>query len=392
MKQSYKRTILSCYIGYIVQAVVNNFVPLLFVLFEQTYHIPLSKITLLITVNFCIQLGVDLLSAWFLDKLGYRRAFWLSHLAASAGLFLLTLLPELLPDAFSGLLIAVVIYAMGGGLLEVIISPIMESCPTQNKEQHMSLLHSFYCWGHVGVVLLSTVFFAVFGIRNWKYLAVIWALLPLLNAILFAGAPLYPMHAEGEQTLSVRMLVKNKQFWLFLLMMLCAGASEQAVSQWSSAFAEQGLGISKTLGDLAGPMAFAALMGVSRLIFGKFGKRLHLDRCMRLSGILCVCAYLCIALMPSPVLSLLGCAVCGFSVGIFWPGTFSRAAASIRGGGTALFSLLALAGDLGCAAGPTLAGFVSGICGGDLHKGVLAAVGFPLLLLVCMLLMQKARD
>ena len=361
MQSSCRRTILGCYVGYIVQAIVNNFVPLLFVMFERTYQIPLSKITLLITINFCIQLGIDLLSAWFLDRIGYRAAILLLHIA------------------------------VGGGLLEVIVSPVMESCPTQNKEQHMSLLHSFYCWGHMGVVLLSTAFFALFGIGNWKLLALLWALVPVGNAVFFGGAPLYPMQAEGAQALSLRTLVKSRVFWLFMVMMLCAGASEQAVSQWSSAFAEQGLGVSKTVGDLAGPMAFAAMMGVSRLIFGKYGEKLNLNRYMAVCAALCVGAYLCIVFVPSPVLSLLGCAVCGFSVGIFWPGTFSRASASIRGGGTQMFALLALAGDLGCAGGPTLAGLVSDACGGALRAGILAAIIFPLLMLLCMLLVRKQR-
>ena len=255
----------------------------------------------------------------------------------------------------------------------------------------MSLLHSFYCWGHMGVVLLSTAFFALFGIGSWKLLALLWALVPTANAVFFAGAPLYPMQAEGEQALSLRALVKSRAFWIFILMMLCAGASEQAVSQWSSAFAEQGLGVSKTVGDLAGPMAFAAAMGISRLIFGKYGERLNLNRYMTLCSALCVGAYLCIVFVPSAVLSLLGCAVCGFAVGIFWPGTFSRASASIRGGGTQMFALLALAGDLGCAGGPTLAGLVSDACGGALRAGILAAIVFPLLMLLCMLLTQKRR-
>ena len=389
MQNSCRRTILGCYVGYIVQAIVNNFVPLLFVMFERTYQIPLSKITLLITINFCIQLAVDLLSAWLLDRIGYRAAICLSHIASAVGLALLTILPELLPDAFTGLLIAVVIYAVGGGLLEVIISPVMESCPTQNKEQHMSLLHSFYCWGHMGVVLLSTAFFALFGIGSWKILALLWALVPVVNVIFFAGAPLYPIQAEGEQALSLRALFKNRAFWLFMLMMLCAGAAEQAVSQWSSAFAEQGLGVSKTVGDLAGPMAFAAMMGIARLIFGKCGERMDLNRYMALCSALCVGAYLCIVFVPSPVLSLIGCAVCGFAVGIFWPDTLSRASASIRGGGTQMFALMALAGDVGCAGGPTLAGLVSDACGGALRAGILAAVIFPLLMLLCVLLMQK---
>lgn len=391
MKKPYQKTMYACFIGYIVQAIVNNFVPLLFVTFQTDYRVPLQKITLLITVNFLIQLCVDLLSAGFIDRIGYRASVLLAHGFAAAGLILLTILPDRTADPFVGILLAVVVYALGGGLLEVLVSPILEACPTDNKASAMSLLHSFYCWGHMGVVLLSTAFFALFGIGNWKLLALLWALVPVVNVVFFGGAPLYPMQAEGAQALSLRTLVKSRVFWLFMVMMLCAGASEQAVSQWSSAFAEQGLGVSKTVGDLAGPMAFEAMMGVSRLIFGKYGEKLNLNRYMAVCAALCVGAYLCIVFVPSPVLSLLGCAVCGFSVGIFWPGTFSRASASIRGGGTQMFALLALAGDLGCAGGPTLAGLVSDACGGALRAGILAAIIFPLLMLLCMLLVRKQR-
>lgn len=391
MHRSCRRTMCACYIGYIAQAIVNNFAPLLFVMFEADYRIPLSKITLLITVNFCVQLTVDLLAAAFLDRIGYRAAIVLAHAASAAGLALLTVLPELLPDAFTGLLISVVVYAIGGGMLDVILSPIMEACPTDNKQTHMSLLHSFYCWGYMGVVLLSTAFFACFGLKNWKFLALLWAAVPLANLVVFAGAPLYaPQTAENSGFAPVQLL-RKKQFWVLLFMMLCAGASEQAVSQWASAFAEQGLGVTKTVGDLAGPMAFAALMGVSRLIFGKHGQRMDLDQYMRASCLLCLAAYACIVFVPVPVVGLLGCAVCGFSVAIFWPGTFSKATAAIPGGGTAMFALLALAGDLGCAGGPTLAGFVSDAAGGNLRTGILAAAVFPAGMLLCMLGAKKQK-
>ena len=391
MHRSCRRTMCACYIGYIAQAIVNNFAPLLFVMFEADYRIPLSKITLLITVNFCVQLTVDLLAAAFLDRIGYRAAIVLAHAASAAGLALLTVLPELLPDAFTGLLISVVVYAIGGGMLDVILSPIMEACPTDNKQTHMSLLHSFYCWGYMGVVLLSTAFFACFGLKNWKFLALLWAAVPLANLVVFAGAPLYaPQTAENSGFAPVQLL-RKKQFWVLLFMMLCAGASEQAVSQWASAFAEQGLGVTKTVGDLAGPMAFAALMGVSRLIFGKRGQKMDLERYMRASCLLCLAAYACIVFVPVPVVGLLGCAVCGFSVAIFWPGTFSKATAAIPGGGTAMFALLALAGDLGCAGGPTLAGLVSDAAGGNLRTGILAAAVFPAGMLLCMLGAKKQK-
>ena len=391
MRSPYQKTMYACFIGYIVQAVVNNFVPLLFVTFQKTYQISLSKITFLITINFLIQLLVDMLSAGFVDKIGYRASIILAHVCVAGGLLSLTILPELLPNAYSGILIAVAIYAVGGGLIEVLISPILEACPTDNKEQAMSLLHSFYCWGHMGVVLLSTVFFALCGIDNWKILTILWVLIPIANILLFAKAPIYSLHEEGTAGLTLGQLFRKKLFWVFFLMMLCAGASEQAVSQWASAFAEQGLGVSKTVGDLAGPMAFAMLMGISRLIYGKWGDRLNLDRFMQWSCLLCIAAYLCIVLVPVPVIGLLGCAVCGFSVGILWPGTFSKASASIKGGGTAMFAMLALAGDVGCSRGPTLAGLVSGACGNNLHMGILAAIVFPVLMLTSLFLAGKKQ-
>lgn len=389
MRSDPQKTMTACFIGYIVQAVVNNFVPLLFVTFQHSYHLPLSQITALITLNFLIQLLVDLLSAAFVDRIGYRASIYIAHGCAAAGIILLTILPEVFPDPFFGILTAVFVYAVGGGLLEVLVSPILEACPTDNKEQAMSLLHSFYCWGHMGVVLISTLFFACFGIQNWKILALCWALIPLGNLILFARAPLYSLNAEGEKGLTIKELFRKKTFWLMMLMMLCAGASEQAVSQWASTFAEQGLGVSKTVGDLAGPMAFAAMMGLSRLIYGKYGDRMDLDRFMGGSCLLCIASYLCISLIPNPVAGLVGCAVCGFSVGILWPGTFSKAAASIKGGGTAMFALLALAGDLGCSGGPTLAGAVSSTFQNNLRIGILSAIAFPALLFVGVLLSAR---
>ena len=389
--KNYQKTMYACFIGYIVQAVVNNFVPLLFVVFQDSYHIPLSQITALITINFLIQLGVDLLSAGVVDKLGYRTCVLLAHGCAAAGLVLLAFLPDLLPNPFAGILIAVGIYAVGGGLIEVLISPILEACPTKNKEKAMSLLHSFYCWGHVGVVLISTVFFRLAGVGNWRILTVLWALIPVGNLVLFAGAPIYSLHEEGETGLTLRELFTKKIFWILMLMMLCAGASEQAVSQWASIFAEKGLGVSKTVGDLAGPMAFAALMGTSRLIYGKYGDRLNLNRFMTLSCFLCIAAYGCISLIPNAAVGLAGGAVCGFSVGILWPGTFSKASAAVKGGGTAMFALLALAGDLGCSGGPTLAGAVSSQCGDNLRMGILAAAVFPVLLLAGMLLLSRQK-
>ena len=386
MKKSYKSTMCACFTGYIVQAIVNNFAPLLFVTFQKTFDIPLSQITALITVNFVIQLLIDLLSAGFIDKIGYRASAVLSHVFAAVGLILLTVLPEVFASPFVGLLIAVIIYAVGGGLLEVLVSPIMEACPTENKEKAMSLLHSFYCWGHMAVVLFSTLFFMVVGISNWKILAIMWALIPIVNAIFFTQVPIYSLQEEGEKGLTLKELCRNKVFWLMMIMMVCSGASEQAVSQWASTFAEQGLGVSKTVGDLAGPLAFAALMGTSRLLYGKFGDKLNLNKCMFFSACLCVISYLCIALIPVPAIGLIGCALCGFSVGVLWPGTFSKSSAAIKRGGTVMFAMLALAGDLGCSGGPTLAGLVSGNFNNNLHIGILSAILFTAIMLLCLLI------
>ena len=391
MKPSYQKTIYACFIGYIVQAIVNNFVPLLFLTFEKTYRIPLSRITMLITINFGIQLLVDLLSAGFVDKIGYRISVVLAHIFAAVGLAGLVFLPDLLPDPFAGLLLAVCIYALGGGLIEVLISPIVESCPTDNKEKAMSLLHSFYCWGHVGVVLLSTIFFSVFGIVNWKILACIWALVPVLNACLFVRTPIAPLIEEGETGMSMGELFCSKVFWLMMLMMLCAGASEQAVSQWASTFAEKGLGVTKTIGDLAGPMLFAILMGSSRAFYGKAGHRMDLDRFMLCSSVLCILSYLLIVFSPLPVFSLVGCGICGLSVGIMWPGTFSKASSALRRGGTAMFALLALAGDLGCSGGPTLVEAVASAASDNLKIGILVAIIFPVVMALGVCLCKKKK-
>ena len=369
---TYKHTERACFTGYIVQAVVNNFVPLLFLTFQKQFGIPLSQVTLLITLNFLLQLAVDGASVFFIDRIGYRASALLAHGFAALGLIFLAVLPSVLPSAFAGLLISVLFYAVGGGLLEVIISPIVEACPSEHKAKTMSLLHSFYCWGSAGVVVLSTLFLAVFGSGSWRVLA--------------------PLVEDGEKGMSVGELFRSGMFWVIMLMMVCAGASEQAVSQWASTFAEKGLGVSKALGDLTGPTVFSLLMGLSRLIYGKRGDKMDLTKTMLGCCGLCVAAYLLIGLTQSPLTGLIGVGLCGFSVGIFWPGTFSTASASMHRGGTALFALMALAGDLGCSAGPTVAGAVASALGDNLRAGILCGLGFPLLMIVGVLLMKRMAD
>lgn len=391
IRQKPSATIYASYLGYITQAVINNFAPLLFVWFQSEFSFTLSQITLLTTVNFAVQLCVDLLSTFFVDRIGYRPCILAAHVLAAAGLVGMAVLPAVFPSAYGGMLAAVVLYALGGGLIEVLISPIVEACPTERKEAAMSLLHSFYCWGQALLVLVSTAFFTVFGTQHWRVMACIWALIPLGNTVLFALAPIYPIVGEGVEKMPLGQLLRQKCFWLLMLLMLCAGASELSMSQWASAFAESALHVSKTVGDLAGPCAFALLMGTARALYGKFAERLPLKRAIMGCAVLCIVCYLLAAFVQVPLFGLIGCAVCGFSVGIFWPGTFSMASRVLPGAGTAMFALLALAGDLGCSGGPTLVGLVSGSMGGNLHAGLAAAVVFPALMLVVLPFFKESR-
>lgn len=382
IRKNYRHTIYASYIGYITQAIVNNLAPLLFLIFRDEFSLPLSKITFIVTLNFAVQLTVDLLAAKFVDKIGYRICVVSAHVFAAVGLVGMAVFPMIFPDAYAGLLVAVVCYAIGGGLIEVLISPIVEACPTDNKASVMSLLHSFYCWGTVAVVALSTVYLFAFGKENWKTLAILWALVPLFNMLYFSQVPLATLTEENEG-MTIGELLKSKLFWLFFVLMIMAGASEQAMSQWASAFAESGLKVSKTVGDLAGPCFFSILMGSSRAFYAKFGEKIDLLKFIMGSALLCIFSYLLAVFSPYPVFGLLGCGLCGLSVGIFWPGTFSLAAAKMPKGGTAMFALMALAGDVGCGGGPTVVGFVAEHFSDNLKCGLLAAILFPIVLLIC---------
>lgn len=381
IKDNYNLTMKACYIGYITQAIVNNFIPLLFLTFRKEFGISLDKIALLVSFNFGVQLLVDYIASKYVDKIGYRVSMILAHISASIGLIGLGILPDLLPNAFIGLIISVMLYAIGGGLIEVLVSPIVEACPTEHKESTMSLLHSFYCWGYVGVVAISTIYFVTFGINNWRYLSYIWALIPLINVLLFSKVPI-PMLVEEGKGLSAKDLCKSRVFWILVVLMICSGASEHGMAQWASAFAESGLKVSKTMGDLFGPCFFAIMMGSSRVIYAKIGKRIELKKFMIYSGVLCVFSYLIAVFSPIALISLLGCGLCGFSVGIFWPGTFSIATENCPNGGTVMFALLALAGDLGCGFGPTVVGRVAQWFGDKLDIGLLAAIVFPIVLII----------
>ena len=386
-KLNHKHTILACFIGYISQAIIVNFAPLLFMTFSETYTIPLEQITLLITVNFVTQLLTDLLASEFVQKIGYRRAILLAHICCALGLVSMAVLPDLI-NSFAGLLISTMIYAVGGGLLEVLVSPIVESCPSKNKAGIMSLLHSFYCWGVVATVLLSTAFFVFVGIEHWRWLSCLFALVPFFNIFFFSFVPLYPIGEDENDAPNYKKLFSQKVFWLMLIMMVCSGASELAVAQWASSFAESALAVDKTTGDLLGACGFAVTMGIARVLYAKFSEKISMKYATMACSILCIVSYLIIGLSPYPVLALIGCVLCGFSVGVFWPGTFSLATESVKFGGTTMFALLALSGDLGCSSGPSVAGFMASVFGGNLQHGILCAIIFPAILLCCLFFLK----
>lgn len=387
---NYRKTLLACYLGFVTQSITANFAPLLFLTFRDLYKVSLEQLALIPCTFYLAQILVDLAATRYADKIGYRTCVVVSQIVSALGLVLLVVLPDLLGSPFAGILASVVLYAVGSGLIEVLVSPIVEACPFKNKDGMMSLLHSFYCWGAVAVIAGSTAFFALFGLENWKYLALLWALVPLVNTFNFLTCPIERLPESREEN-PTRKLLRLPLFWLLILLMVCSGASEAAMAQWSSAFTESALGVSKAVGDLAGPCLFAAFMGISRLLYGKMSARLDLEKTMLLSGILCTACYFTASLVPIPALGLAGCALSGLAVGIMWPGTLSIASRKCPLGGTAMFAFLALAGDLGGTLSPTLAGCVSELANGNLKAGLLAATAFPILLILSLVLIKKAQ-
>lgn len=388
---SYTHTITACLCGSFIQAITLNFAPLLFLTFRSQYGVSLGKVGFLVTLNFGIQLFIDLIFSKLADRVSQRLSLVLAHVLSAVGLISLAFLPDMIDNAYTGLVISVVIYAIGGGLLEVTVSPIVEACPTKRKSATMALLHSFYCWGYVLTVLLSTLFFFVFGIENWKYMSLIWAVIPALNTVYLLFVPMPDQEKGSGEKMEYKVLFRNKIFWLMLVMMVCSGAAEQGICQWVSTFVEAGLGVSKVVGDLTGPLLFALFMGFSRIIYAKFSEKIDLRRYLFVSVLLCAVSYLCISLVPNPVIALIACSVCGFACGIFWPGTLSLAAGSIPKGGGMMFALLALGGDLGCTTGPTIISAVSSSFGDNLKKGFLVAAVFPIVMIILLLVSSRNK-
>lgn len=390
-KMNYKHTISACFIAYMVQAIVCNFAPLLFVSWSNEFNISMGQLTTVVTVTFFTQIIVDLLSAGFADKIGYKRCLVLSHLFSTAGFLLLAIMPYTMQNKFTAVIIPVILYSIGSGLLEVLISPVVESCPTDNKTGAMSLLHSFYCWGTVAVIAVSTLFFVIFGRENWRYLSFAWAVFALLNGLYFTIVPIIEPSKNDEGKVTVSSLFKNKIFFIAIILMICSGAAELAMSQWASTFAETGLNVSKTAGDLAGPMAFAILMGTGRVLFGKLSGKIKIETYLSASAVLCIISYLIACLSPNPIIALIGCALCGLSVSAMWPGSISLTTKAIPNASTAMFAFLAVAGDMGCTSGPTMIGWITNALNGELKKGLLFSIAFPIIIILSIFILNKQQ-
>lgn len=396
MKINYKTTLYSCYIGYITQAIINNLAPLLFIIFQNQFHITFEMLGSLILINFVTQLAVDIITVKIVNHFGYRPLMILAHTSAALGLISLGVLPNILPNPYIGMIFSIVLYAIGGGLIEVLVSPIVDSIPGDNKSGAMSLLHSFYCWGQVGVVLITTLLLFFIGRDKWTIITVLWSLIPITNIFLLMRVPLMsPVPEEGQTP--IRKLFTRKAFLLIMIIMICAGASELTMSQWSSLFAEKGLNVSKVFGDLLGPCLFAIFMGIGRMSHGLWGSKIKLEKLLVASALLCVSCYLITVFSPYPILSLIACGLTGLSVSLMWPGAFSIASNRFPSGGASMFGILAVCGDLGCASGPWISGIISNKVAklniGNpladqlaLKTGLLMGTIFPAILLICLLL------
>lgn len=389
-KLGFKHTFISCYIGVFVQSIVCGFTPLLFITFNREFGIPLSQITLLVTVNFLAQLATDTVSIFVIDKVGYRRACMTAYFLATAGFLGIGVVAPNVENVYLGLLASTVLFSVGGGLLEVILSPIVEGCPSENKAAAMSALHSMYGFGSAAVIIITTAILFFCGRDSWRLIAVFWAIFPFLNLIYCIFIPINDATCAKEK-MSIRAMVSDKKFWGFALVMMCGGASEIGISQWASAFAESSLGISKTAGDILGPCAFAVMMALSRITYSRLADRIDLSKCIIVCGIFAVICYLVAALSPVPIIALIACGLCGFVVGILWPGTLSLSAAAYPAGGAALFAVMALSGDVGCTLGPSVVGFVASLFGGELKTGLLAGAFFPCLLVVGLKLLNRKK-
>lgn len=394
MKFTFKHTKLACYSSYMSSAVAINFPPILFIFFHKQFGLSLIDLGALISLNFGVQMITDIIGASIIDKkITCKQAAVTADALVAIGLLLLGVLPQIMSTKFLALIIATVVYSVGCGLLEVIISPIIEAIPEDGKASNMALLHSFYCWGQMVAILFSTLLLFIIGNHNWWIISILWAIVPAFASLLFSKVPVNTLPKEEKK--SAISLFKNKIFLLFLLLMTASGAAEIAVAQWASMFVETALGVSKTTGDLLGPCMFALLMGISRVIYAKYSEKLNLSNYIAFCGILCIISYLVMVFVPDKYIALAAVGVVGFSVGIMWPGTLSLVSLKFPLGGTVMFAYLAIFGDIGCTTGPALAAAVSEnavLLGSPLKAGILACVVFPATVVVLTLLLKKMRS
>ncbi len=391
MKIKYKHTVIACCIATATQAIAINLPPLLFLTFQRSYGLTLSQISLLIAVNFIAQLSVDILASKFSNYIKLRSCALCASIFSAAGLLIISVLPDILPNPFVGLIIPTVIYSIGTGLVEISVNPILDSFPPEEKGASFAITHSFYSWGHASVILISTLFFLLFGTENWQILTALWSIVPICGAVAFSFVPIGERKDKALQDTQQKNPLFSKIFAALLIMILCAGAAEMVMSQWASEFVELGLGISKTLGDIFGPCLFAALMGLARLLYAKFSQHLNIFKIMSVSALLCVISYLTAALARNPIASLAGCALCGFACGILWPGVVQIASQKIPYGGVRMFALLAVAGDAGCLIGPFAAGQLADVFNDNIRYAFYFTPVFPFIILVLLYLIKKPK-
>ncbi len=389
MEKSYKSTKSACYIGYIVQAIVNNFLPILFIVFQKKYGLGYEKLGRIILVNFLIQILSDTITPIIVRAIGYRGCAILCHGLCATGLVMLSVLPTVIGDTYVAILLSVIIYAFGSGIIEVIISPMIELIPTKNKAANMAFLHSFYCWGQAFTVVCTTLLVSVFGFLNWNFIPLIWATVPFINMFFFIKVPVIEPKKETEKIKNNKFFI-SREFICFVVFMLCAGTSEVTMAQWASMFVQQGLGINKVTGDILGPCLFAIAMGIGRVFFGVLSGKFSYRKALVLNNILCFLCYIVVAFCKSPIPCLIACALCGFSVSLSWPGTYSLASARFPNGGTVMFSAFALFGDLGCSLGPWLLGLIADMY--DLQTGFFVCSVFPLVMVITALFVLKEKD
>lgn len=389
----YKSTIRACYIGNLVGALVTNLSPLLFVILMGSYNLSFEQVGRLVLINFFTQIIADLAFSKPVDTYGVRPFITLGHALVFIGFVMFAFSPRLFPHSpYTGLMLATVVFSCGGGLLELLLSAIVQAVPSDAKAAAMSLLHSFYAWGFIVVVVLTFLMLKLFGSANWPWLFLIWSLVPLFNFFNFLRVPLPPQVPDEHRT-STRVLASTPFFIFVVLGIALGGAAEVSMSQWTSAYAETTLGLSKQTGDLLGLCLFAGLLGLGRVLYGTYGKRFDIWRVMFLGSLFAAGCYLVAALSQHPIVSLVACAFCGLGVALLWPGSVTNAAHRFPFAGASMFAILAAGGDTGAAVGPWLLGLIADQIPTDfplspLRVGMVIGTLFPLAMAGCLLIQR----